>query len=222
MKIKHLNNKDMGVTIIARKGDKGVKVKLVQRLLKVYPDGIFGNLTEEAVKEFQQANNLAADGIVGIKTWTKLLGYCLLPSKRVITEIIVHCTATPEGKDYTIADITRWHKDRGFSTIGYHYVVYRDGSVHEGRNVDVAGAHCTGHNAHSIGVCYVGGLQYIPRVAVSKLPAKDTRTKAQKEALLKLLTKLKTLYPAAQIHGHRDFANKACPSFDATKEYKGI
>ena len=72
---------------------------------------------------------------------------------RTINEIIVHCTATPEGKDYTVDDITRWHKERGSKTIGYHYVVYRDGSVHEGRPLAEVGAHCKGHNAHSIGVC---------------------------------------------------------------------
>ena len=95
---------------------------------------------------------------------------------RTINEIIVHCTATPEGKDYTVDDITRWHKERGFKTIGYHYVVYRDGSVHEGRPLAEVGAHCKGHNAHSIGVCYVGGLTADGR------KAKDTRTLDQKKA----------------------------------------
>ena len=170
--------------------------------------------------EFQKANGLEPDGIIGTKTWLRLLGYLLLPSKRIITEIIVHCTATPEGKDYTTEDIKVWHKARGFSDIGYHYVIYRDGTVHTGRDVNVAGAHCSGHNAHSIGVCYVGGEQFIPKA--KKLPPKDTRTAAQKTALLKLLKELKELYPQATIHGHRDFANKACPSFDATAEYKNI
>ena len=135
---------------------------------------------------------------------------------RTINEIILHCTATPEGKDYTVEDITRWHKDRGFKTIGYHYVVYRDGSVHEGRPLAEVGAHCKGHNAHSIGVCYVGGLTADGR------KAKDTRTLEQKEALVLLLVRLKTKFPLAEIHGHRDFAAKECPSFDATREYVGI
>ena len=135
---------------------------------------------------------------------------------RTINEIIVHCTATPEGKDYTVDDITRWHKERGFKTIGYHYVVYRDGSVHEGRPLAEGGAHCKGHNAHSIGVCYVGGLTADGR------KAKDTRTLEQKEALVLLLVRLKTQFPLANIHGHRDFAAKECPSFDATREYVGI
>lgn len=200
-----------------RLGDRGDDVRALQRALHLYVDGIFGKLTEEAVMAFQKANGLKVDGIVGENTWVKINGSSLAKSKRKITEIIVHCSATAEGRDFTVADITRWHKQRGFSTIGYHYVVYRDGSVHDGRNIDVSGAHCTGHNANSIGVCYIGGC-----AADSKLTPKDTRTTAQKESLLKLLKKLRTLYPKARIHGHRDFANKACPSFDATKEYANI
>ena len=132
---------------------------------------------------------------------------------RKINLIIVHCSATPEGKDFTVDDITRWHKARGFKTIGYHYVIYRDGSIHKGRPVSEEGAHCVGHNANSIGVCYIGGL-----AADGKTP-KDTRTDAQKLSLRNLLSQLKKSYPGVAIRGHRDFAAKACPSFDATKEY---
>lgn len=140
----------------------------------------------------------------------------LKKSTRKIDEIIVHCSATPEGREVTVADIDKWHRARGFKGIGYNYVIYLDGSVHEGRNVNVGGAHCTNHNSRSIGVCYIGG------VAKDGKTPKDTRTEAQKDALLALLKELKALYPIAKIHGHRDFANKACPSFDATKEYKGL
>lgn len=203
---------------VLKKGSRGNDVKTLQRLLHLYDDGIFWTLTEEAVKEFQEAHGLVADGIVGQKTWEALQKgeKGLVKSRRKITEIIVHCTATPEGKDYTIKDITQWHKQRGFSTIGYHYVVYRDGSVHTGRDVNVAGAHCTGHNAHSIGVCYVGGL-----AKDGKTP-KDTRTNVQKASLEILLRKLRTLYPTAKIYGHNTFSAKACPCFDATKEYAKI
>ena len=86
----------------------------------------------------------------------------------------------------------------------------------DGRDVDLVGAHCTNHNAHSIGVCYIGGMD-----AANKNP-KDTRTLAQKAALLSLLVDLKKIYYGAKIYGHRDFANKACPSFDATKEYRNV
>ena len=137
-------------------------------------------------------------------------------AQRKITEIIVHCAATPEGKDFTVDDITRWHKQRGFRTIGYHHVVYRDGSVHPGSPEGEIGAHCTGHNACSIGVCYIGG------VAADGKTAKDTRTPEQRKALLMLLRRLRGKYPNAKIHGHRDFAAKACPSFDATKEYADL
>ena len=135
---------------------------------------------------------------------------------RQINEIIVHCAATREGRDFTVEDITRWHKARGFATIGYHYVIYRDGSIHEGRPLEQIGAHCVGHNKHSIGICYIGGC-----ASDGKTP-KDTRTSEQKEALLALLRRLKARFPNATIHGHRDFAAKACPSFDAFREYKQL
>lgn len=135
---------------------------------------------------------------------------------RKITEIIVHCAATPEGKNFTVEDIDRWHKQRGFKCIGYHYVVYLNGSVHAGRAEEEIGAHCTGHNKYSIGVCYIGG------VAKDGKTPKDTRNPAQRLALLKLLKDLKEKYPKAVIRGHRDFAAKACPSFDATEEYKDL
>ena len=135
---------------------------------------------------------------------------------RSINEIIVHCSATPEGKDFSVADITRWHKARGFRTIGYHYVIYRDGSIHVGRPLEEIGAHCVNHNRHSIGVCYIGGVASDGRTPM------DTRTPEQKEALMKLLTELHARFPRASIHGHRDFAAKDCPSFDATKEYKKL
>jgi N-acetylmuramoyl-L-alanine amidase len=77
---------------------------------------------------------------------------------RDIKEIIVHCSATPEGKDYTVATIREWHLARKFNDIGYHYVIYRDGSINKGRSEDIAGAHCTGHNSNSIGICYIGGM----------------------------------------------------------------
>lgn len=127
---------------------------------------------------------------------------------RNITKIIVHCSATPEGRDYSVADIDRWHKQRGWQGIGYHYVVYRDGSVHPGRPVEQIGAHTSGHNANSIGVCYIGGV-----AADGKTP-KDTRTPAQRAALRDLVELLRAEYPNATIHGHREFANKACPSFN--------
>ena len=134
---------------------------------------------------------------------------------RKITKIIVHCADTPEGRDDKAEDIRRWHKARGFNDIGYHYVVDLDGTIEPGRDVTIAGAHTTGHNADSIGVCYIGG-------ADTDMKPKDTRTEEQKAALRLLLKYLVQKYPGAKIYGHRDFAQKACPSFDAKTEYKEL
>lgn len=136
----------------------------------------------------------------------------ILIDMRQIKEIIIHCSATPEGRDVTVNDIDRWHKAFGFNRIGYHWVVYRDGSVHQGRPEEAVGAHCVGHNARSIGVCYIGGL------AKDGKTNKDTRTPEQKEALRALVKRLKAKYPNATIHGHREFAAKTCPNFDVKSE----
>lgn len=203
-------------------------VKLLQKALHVFSDGVFGALTEQAVKQYQAANGLKVDGVVGDKTWAKLFAAtdeaALQRSTRKITEIVVHCSATPEGVNYTVKDITNWHKNRGFTTIGYHYVIYRDGSVHKGRNINISGAHAVDHNAHSIGICYIGGC-----TNDGKMKEKDTRTPQQRASLYKLLKELKQLYPNAKILSHRDckmnngkYPNKACPSFDATFEYKHL
>ena len=135
---------------------------------------------------------------------------------RNINKIIVHCSATPEGKNFTVKQIDACHRQRGFNGIGYHFVIYLDGSIHVGRALAKAGAHCKGYNAHSIGVCYIGG------VATDGKTPKDTRTDAQKASLVKLITELRQQFPNASVHGHREFANKACPCFDARKEYKDL
>ena len=77
---------------------------------------------------------------------------------RNINKIIIHCSATPEGKNFTVKQIDACHRQRGFNGIGYHFVIYLDGSIHVGRALAKAGAHCKGNNAHSIGVCYIGGV----------------------------------------------------------------
>ena len=131
---------------------------------------------------------------------------------RKIKEIIIHCSATKEGRNYTVADIDRWHRERGFFCIGYHFVIYRDGSIHVGRSVEEVGAHCKGHNTVSIGVCYIGGLSQDGK-------PKDTRTPEQKAALKALIEQLKEEYPEAEVHGHNEFSAKACPCFDVKEEF---
>lgn len=131
---------------------------------------------------------------------------------RTINEIIIHCSASKENVHFDKNDIDRWHKQRGFKCIGYHYVILLDGTVQIGRNEEEIGAHCTNHNAHSIGICYIGGLD-------KKGKPKDTRTLQQKAAIYKLLTDLKKKYKKATIHAHNEFANKACPCFDVESEY---
>ena len=139
-------------------------------------------------------------------------------SKRMSKYLVVHCSATPEGRAHTAKDIDLWHRQRGFNEIGYNYVILLDGTVELGRDVDKIPAHVEGHNIDSIGICYIGGIDK------NTLQPKDTRTKEQKEALVKLLKELKELYPNAVIQGHRDFlgVKKACPCFDAKDEYKKI
>lgn len=114
------------------------------------------------------------------------------------------------------AEIKRWHtEERGWSDIGYHWVVELDGSLHAGRPEEISGAHCKGHNSSSIGICYVGGSD-------SEGNSKDTRTEGQRDALVALIKEILDRYPDAEVFGHRDFSTKACPSFDAKTEYAGL
>jgi N-acetylmuramoyl-L-alanine amidase len=136
---------------------------------------------------------------------------------RQIKEIIVHCSATREGQDISVETIRDWHVNgRGWSDIGYHFYIDINGNIKKGRDIAKIGAHCKGHNRYSIGLCYCGGVE-----SDGKTP-KDTRTPEQKEALLAVLRTLKAMYPEAIIYSHNEFANKACPSFDATNEYEDL
>lgn len=139
---------------------------------------------------------------------------------RRIKEIIIHCSATIEGRDYTAKDIDSWHRAQGFNAIGYHYVIRLDGTVETGRPLWMVGAHCKGHNLHSIGICYIGGLALAqaPTHAAGMPPKtitvpKDTRTPQQRKALSLLIKQLRDTYREAQVYCHNQFANKACPSF---------
>ena len=236
-------------------------VAMIQKAVGCYPDSIWGKLTTEAVKAFQKAHSLTPDGIAGPRTLAAMGIEAVTPkgnglqvgpdsvvssyggkavrlkrSRRRIDYIAVHCTATPDGRDLTVEQIRKQHKAQGWSDVGYHYIIYRDGTVHLGRDVDISGAHVSGYNPYSIGIAYVGGLENRPGMAYSRLKAKDTRTEAQKASLMALLMDLRKFYPKAVIQGHRDFSPdrnhdgvispdewvKDCPSFDAKFAYRNI
>ena len=136
---------------------------------------------------------------------------------RKIDKIIIHCSATREGQDIPVETIRKWHVEgRGWSDIGYHFYIDINAKIWKGRDIQKIGAHCSGNNRSSIGICYCGGVE-----ADGKTP-KDTRTESQKESLLSVLKTLKAMFPDASIYSHNEFANKACPSFDASNEYKSI
>lgn len=135
---------------------------------------------------------------------------------RSITLIVVHCSANRAGSALRLADIDRHHRSLGWKGCGYHYVIPTDGTLEEGRPEAEMGAHCRHHNRHSVGICYIGGL------SADGTPA-DTRTEAQRATLRRLLASLHRRFPQALIVGHRDLDPlKACPCFDAAKEYADL
>ena len=137
---------------------------------------------------------------------------------RKIDLIVIHCSATRCNRSFPFEALDACHKAKGWKCCGYHDYITRDGQLHIGRPEEMVGAHVgSRYNAHSIGVCYEGGLDE------HGTPA-DTRTPAQKHALVALLRSLKADYPDAQILGHRDlpWVKKACPCFDAIVEYRDL
>jgi len=136
---------------------------------------------------------------------------------RKINKIIIHCSATPQNRKVSVNTIRKWHLQRGFNDIGYHYVIHLDGKISVGRPIEKVGAHCAYENRGSIGICYVGGM-----TKDMKKP-KDTRTQAQKDSLIKLMHELIYKYNKDMtIHGHNEYANKGCPCFDVQKEYANL
>ena len=133
---------------------------------------------------------------------------------RTINKVILHCSDTIQGAHIDVDTIRQWHEARGWDDIGYHYVIYLDGTIHKGRDLDIVGAHCRGNNKDSIGVCYIGG-----RSAKENKPA-DTMTAEQELGWLQLWYALKTLFGNIKLHGHNEFSEKACPSFDVQEKYK--
>lgn len=147
-----------------------------------------------------------------------------LKTRQATHLIVVHCSATGPRADIGVADITRWHRQRGFDTIGYHYVIRRDGTRETGRPENTVGAHVRGHNSNSIGVCLAGGVDTTGK-------PDNNFTPAQLESLEALLRELRARYARTRICGHRDLSAdrngdgritpdefiKACPSFDVAQ-----
>ena len=135
---------------------------------------------------------------------------------RTITLIVIHCSAVRPGQQSSAKKIDEWHKDKGWKGIGYHFVVRRDGSVETGRPLWMIGAHVVGHNRHSIGICYEGGLNSAGVEA-------DTRTPEQVRALRQLVERMHACFPKALIVGHHDLnPGKKCPCFDAVSTYRDL
>ena len=136
---------------------------------------------------------------------------------RKINEIIIHCTATPEGREVSLQELYNWHRARDFVDIGYHFVVHIDGTIESARPLFMIGAHCLGHNANSIGISYVGGTK-------KEYPdkPKDTRTEAQRAQIWNLVYYLLRYFPSATIHGHNEYAPKACPCFNVRQEWNDL
>lgn len=219
-------------------GSRGEEVRVLQKKLNIKADGIFGRDTDTMVRLYQTSHGLTPDGIVGPHTW-EYLGYA--STARVIDEIIIHCSATAEGRKVSSSSIDAGHKARKFSVytdthgktryIGYHYIIHLDGRIEACRPESKIGCHTSGHNARSIGICYIGGLDSEGKFI------KDTRTKAQKASLIKLIKDIKSrINTIERVIGHRDTSPdlngngiidpyeyiKGCPCFNAIPEYKDL
>lgn len=219
-------------------GSRGQEVISLQNRLGIAADGVFGFNTESAVKNWQKNHGLSVDGVVGAHTWESL-GFSVSP--RLINTIIIHCSATREGVPCSSDQIDAAHKARNFSAyvdqngrkryIGYHFIIQPDGSVEICRPVEKIGCHASGHNAHSIGICFIGGLDARD---TNGTMIKDTRTPQQKLSIINLIKQLRAQYPSInRVIGHRDTSKdlngngvidpyefiKGCPCFDAIPEY---
>ena len=134
---------------------------------------------------------------------------------REIKMLVIHCSATRCNVPFTVSQLEQCHRDRGFDGIGYHFYITRDGAVHATRPLERIGAHAKGFNLHSIGICYEGGLDADGKPA-------DTRTWQQRDSMNDLVFALCKTFPEVKVLGHYQLSadiHKACPCFDAQKEY---
>lgn len=127
---------------------------------------------------------------------------------RAINKIIIHCADTKPSMDVGVNEIRSWHLQRGWSDIGYHYVIRKDGTIEVGRPIERIGSHCKGQNTGSIGVCYVGGFGGV-----------DDRTKEQLESMKTLINSLRHDFGKLEVRGHNEYSEKSCPNFNAYEEY---
>lgn len=195
-------------------------VVILQQLLSEYgytvqQTGIFDAATEIVVRQFQKAKNLSIDGIVGQATWSAL------KDAKKLTYLVIHCTATPEGREVTSDEIRKWHlspvseNGRGWKQVGYTDMIHLDGIVErlvendEDNIVDIweITNGVAGYNSISRHIVYVGGLD-------KQNKAKDTRTVPQKNALFNYINEFIVIHPHILIAGHNQFAKKDCPSFN--------
>lgn len=137
---------------------------------------------------------------------------------RKITAIVLHYSATYPDQDFGAADIRKMHLARGFRDVGYHYVIKRDGTVERGRPEAEVGAHVSGHNANSIGICCIGGLDRSTGANVGV----DNRTDWQKQSTIRLVRELLARYPGAEVVGHRDLGPTQCPGFDVRSWWRAV
>lgn len=194
------------------------KTKLIQSKVGASPDGVYGNQTADKILAHLGLSGVPIDALALVRG-----------NGKNIKRIFIHCTATREGQDVDAATIKRWHLNRGWKDIGYHFVIRLDGTIEKGRDEGVPGSHVAGFNTGSIGVVYVGGLD-------AQGKAKDTRTDAQERAMASLVRKLVEAYPGSDVLGHRDASPdldgdgviekhewlKECPCFDVRKWWKEV
>ena len=135
---------------------------------------------------------------------------------RKINKIILHCTADPEGRDHTLEYYNTEHLKRDGGTwqgVGYHFIIHPDGTIETARPINMVGSHCKGQNYNSIGIAYIGGMNK------EYTTAKDTRTRAQKKQMWRLVLYLLQRFPSATVHGHHEYDPKPCPCFDVKDEF---
>lgn len=207
------------------------EIKAFQRAHGLVEDGIIGPQTRKVLRELatlpaasarkepdkSAINSTYARDVppMAAKVWAGEIE--IATTARPISEVILHCTATPAGKWFDRSDVNAWHKQRGWSMIGYHFLILLDGKIEVGRPIGMVGSHVRGHNVGTIGVAYVGGL------SADGKTAKDTRTPAQMAAAQWLIRALKEKFKIRRrARGHNEYdKGKACPSFDVARDLLG-